>query len=58
MVTYYLLCSVIFKVYDTDGNGRIAFNEVMDVLRDSTGEFWVEDELGICLVSFMFCVVL
>ncbi|KAK4383759.1 Calcineurin subunit B [Sesamum angolense] len=26
----------IFKVYDTDGNGKVTFNEMLDILRDLT----------------------
>ncbi|XP_052200475.1 uncharacterized protein LOC127806917 [Diospyros lotus] len=29
----------IFKVYDSDGNGKVAFNDMLDVLRDLTGQF-------------------
>lgn len=30
---------VIFKVYDSDGNGRVAMNDMLEVLRDLTGQF-------------------
>ncbi|KAG6627943.1 hypothetical protein I3843_15G142700 [Carya illinoinensis] len=29
----------IFKVYDSDGNGRVAMNDMLEVLRDLTGQF-------------------
>ncbi|CAI9761016.1 unnamed protein product [Fraxinus pennsylvanica] len=29
----------IFKVYDSDGNGKVTFNEMLDILRDLTGQF-------------------
>ncbi|KAJ4845814.1 hypothetical protein Tsubulata_008220 [Turnera subulata] len=29
----------IFKVYDTDGNGKVTFSDMLDVLHDLTGEF-------------------
>lgn len=35
---------VIFKVYDSDGNGKVAFNDMLDVLRDLTGQFISEQQ--------------
>lgn len=32
-------CVVIFKVYDSDGNGKVTFNDMLDVLHDLTGHF-------------------
>ncbi|KAJ4709537.1 Calcineurin subunit B [Melia azedarach] len=29
----------IFKVYDSDGNGKVTFDDMLDVLRDLTGSF-------------------
>ncbi|KAL0315260.1 UNVERIFIED_CONTAM: Calcineurin subunit B type 1 [Sesamum calycinum] len=34
----------IFKVYDTDGNGKVTFNEMLDILRDLTGQFISEQQ--------------
>lgn len=34
----------IFKVYDSDGNGKVAFNDMLDVLRDLTGQFISEPQ--------------
>ncbi|KAL8145233.1 uncharacterized protein LOC141706868 [Apium graveolens] len=34
----------IFKVYDLDGNGKVAFNDMLDVLRDLTGQFISEQQ--------------
>ncbi|XP_010273695.1 PREDICTED: calcineurin subunit B [Nelumbo nucifera] len=34
----------IFKVYDTDCNGKVAFNDILDVLRDLTGSFMSEQQ--------------
>ncbi|KAA8522839.1 hypothetical protein F0562_009262 [Nyssa sinensis] len=34
----------IFKVYDSDGNGKVAFNAMLDVLRDLTGQFISEQQ--------------
>ncbi|KAF5959897.1 hypothetical protein HYC85_001106 [Camellia sinensis] len=36
--------SFIFKVYDSDGNGKVAFNDMLDVLRDLTGQFISEPQ--------------
>ncbi|CAK9149714.1 unnamed protein product [Ilex paraguariensis] len=34
----------IFKVYDSDGNGKVAFNDLLDILRDLTGHFISEPQ--------------
>ncbi|RWR91268.1 EF-hand domain-containing protein [Cinnamomum micranthum f. kanehirae] len=34
----------IFKVYDSDCNGKVTFNDVLDVLRDLTGSFISEQQ--------------
>ncbi|TQD88517.1 hypothetical protein C1H46_025937 [Malus baccata] len=34
----------IFKVYDSDGNGKVAFSDMLDVLRDLTGQFISEQQ--------------
>ncbi|CAA2953995.1 calcineurin subunit B-like [Olea europaea subsp. europaea] len=34
----------IFKVYDSDGNGKVTFNEMLDILRDLTGQFISEQQ--------------
>ncbi|XP_058067729.1 uncharacterized protein LOC131217047 [Magnolia sinica] len=35
---------LIFKVYDSDCNGKVTFNDVLDVLRDLTGSFISEQQ--------------
>lgn len=40
---------VIFKVYDLDGNGKVAFNDMLDVLRDLTGQFISEQQREVCI---------
>ncbi|KAK9026821.1 hypothetical protein V6N11_039654 [Hibiscus sabdariffa] len=30
---------LIFKVYDSDGNGKVSFNDILEVLRDLSGSF-------------------
>nr|APB03094.1 calcineurin subunit B-like protein [Antirrhinum majus] len=30
---------LIFKVYDSDGNGKVTFNDIIEVLHDLTGSF-------------------
>ncbi|KAJ7955670.1 calcineurin subunit B-like [Quillaja saponaria] len=34
----------IFKVYDTDCNGKVTFSEMLSVLRDLTGQFISEQQ--------------
>ncbi|KAJ8452829.1 hypothetical protein Cgig2_014592 [Carnegiea gigantea] len=35
---------LIFKVYDSDGNGKVTFNDILEVLRDLTGSFMSDDQ--------------
>lgn len=41
---------VIFKLYDSDGNGKVTFRDMLDVLQDLTGQFMSEQqrEVGSC----------
>lgn len=34
----------IFKVYDSDCNGKVTFNDMLDILRDLTGQFISEEQ--------------
>ncbi|KAM7252652.1 hypothetical protein ACFE04_008161 [Oxalis oulophora] len=34
----------IFKVYDSDGNGKVSFNDMLDVLHDLTGHYISEHQ--------------
>ncbi|EPS69368.1 hypothetical protein M569_05396 [Genlisea aurea] len=34
----------IFKIYDCDGNGKVSFNEMVDIMRDLTGHFISEEQ--------------
>ncbi|KAM7472907.1 hypothetical protein LguiA_011090 [Lonicera macranthoides] len=34
----------IFKVYDADNNGKVTFNDLLDILRDLTGQFISEQQ--------------
>lgn len=62
----FLFLAVIFKVYDTDCNGKVSFNDVLDVLRDLTGQFISEQQREVknywkfkMLRDFyMFCAVI
>ncbi|KAI3446718.1 hypothetical protein Pfo_003383 [Paulownia fortunei] len=40
----FLSAFIIFKVYDSDGNGKVSFNEMLDILRDMTGQFISEQQ--------------
>lgn len=35
---------LIFKVYDSDGNGKVTFSDILEVLRDLTGSFMSDDQ--------------
>lgn len=38
------LCLVIFRVYDTDSNGKVSFNDILEVLRDLSGSFMSDEQ--------------
>lgn len=44
---------VIFKVYDSDGNGKVSFNDILDILRDLTGQFISEHQREVSLPSLV-----
>lgn len=44
---------VIFKVYDSDCNGKVTFNDVLDVLHDLTGSFISEHQRQVCVEHFL-----
>lgn len=35
---------LIFRVYDSDGNGKVTFNDILEVLRDLTGSFMSDEQ--------------
>lgn len=37
-------CAVIFKVYDTDGNGKVTSSDMLQVLRDLSGSFLTDEQ--------------
>ncbi|XVF26508.1 hypothetical protein REPUB_Repub14bG0022700 [Reevesia pubescens] len=43
-VINFLTVSVIFKVYDYDCNGKVPFNDILEVLRDLSGSFISDDQ--------------
>ena len=43
--------AVIFKVYDSDGNGKVAFSDLLDVLRDLTGQFISEQQREVSVIT-------
>ncbi|KAK4590232.1 hypothetical protein RGQ29_020676 [Quercus rubra] len=34
----------IFKVYDSDNNGKVSFNDILEVLRDLSGSFMSDEQ--------------
>lgn len=49
--TKFIFCTVIFKVYDSDGKGKVSFYDMLEVLRDLTGQFISEQQRE---VGFLF----
>ncbi|XP_065868124.1 uncharacterized protein [Euphorbia lathyris] len=35
---------LIFKVYDSDGNGKVSFSDILDVLQDLSGSFMTNEQ--------------
>lgn len=35
---------VIFRVYDSDCNGKVTYSDVLNILRDLTGQFISEQQ--------------
>ncbi|KAL3835517.1 hypothetical protein ACJIZ3_010253 [Penstemon smallii] len=35
---------IIFKIYDSDGDGKVVFNDIIEVLRDMTGSFMSDEQ--------------
>ncbi|PON35962.1 Parvalbumin [Parasponia andersonii] len=44
---------VIFKVYDSDGNGRVSFNDILEVLRDLSGSFMSDEQREKVLIQVL-----
>lgn len=57
-----LFLSVTFKVYDSDCNGKVSFNDILEVLRDLSGSFMSDEQREVSLriySLFLFnCVLL
>ncbi|KAF3683664.1 putative V-type proton ATPase subunit H-like [Capsicum annuum] len=43
----------IFRVYDSDGNGKVTFNDMLEVLQDLTGSFISEVQREQVLTSVL-----
>jgi len=51
----YLFClfAVIFRVYDSDGNGKVTFNDILEVLHDMTGSFMSDKQREVWMVLYL-----
>lgn len=47
----FLFFVVIFKVYDTDCNGKVSFDDMLTVLRDLTGQYMSEHQRKVTNLS-------
>jgi len=54
---FYFLSLVIFRVYDTDCNGKVAFDDILSILRDLTGSFMTEQQRQVCALDFWCLLV-
>lgn len=55
---YAVFSPVIFRVYDTDCNGKVAFDDILSILRDLTGSFMTEQQRQVCALDFWSFLVL
>ncbi|KAL2923222.1 Calcineurin subunit B [Bienertia sinuspersici] len=44
---------LIFKVYDSDGNGKVTFNDILEVLGDMTGSFMSNEQKEMILTQLL-----
>ncbi|GMN49969.1 hypothetical protein TIFTF001_019128 [Ficus carica] len=44
---------LIFKVYDTDGNGKVSFDDILQVLRDLSGSFMSDEQREKVLIQVL-----
>lgn len=46
--------TVIFKVYDSDSNGKVTFNDILEVLTDLTGSFMSDKQREVLFPLIFF----
>ncbi|KAI4331190.1 hypothetical protein MLD38_029400 [Melastoma candidum] len=44
---------LIFKVYDSDCNGKVSFNDILEVLRDLSGPFMTDEQREQVLIQLL-----
>ena len=59
LIWFYVSWTVIFKVYDIDGKGKVTFKDLVEVLRDLTGSSMSEQQREVLLSyeSVFRCIV-
>lgn len=45
--------TLIFKIYDSDGNGKVTFNDILEVLSDMTGSFMSNEQREAVLTQLL-----
>uniref|UniRef100_A0A803M861 EF-hand domain-containing protein n=1 Tax=Chenopodium quinoa TaxID=63459 RepID=A0A803M861_CHEQI len=45
--------TLIFRVYDSDGNGKVTFNDIIEVLSDMTGSFMTAEQREAVLTQLL-----
>jgi len=40
----FITIAVIFKVYDSDRNGKVSFKDILEVLKDLSGSYMSDDQ--------------
>lgn len=51
----FLSVAVIFKVYDSDRNGKVSFKDMLEVLKDLSGPFMSDEQREV--LPYMYTVV-
>lgn len=45
--------AVIFKVYDSDHNGKVSFKDILEVLKDLSGSFMSDEQREVSANKYM-----
>jgi Ca2+-binding EF-hand superfamily protein len=45
--------AVIFKVYDSDRNGKVSFKDILEVLKDLSGSYMSDEQREVSSNNYM-----
>lgn len=53
----FISAAVIFKVYDSDRNGKVSFKDMLEVLKDLSGSFMSDEQREVSPYIYMLLVM-